>query len=214
MDFLKKNNIIVKNENLLLTALTHASYANENHCESYERLEFLGDAVLQIIMSEYLYQNTDLKEGQMSKERSSYVCEEALACYAKKAGIDKYIRVGNGLLNNINDTIIADVFEAVLAAIYLDCGLETCKTYIYDVVIPYVKKNVTFLKDYKTMLQEMVQTGKKSLEYVAVETNADNNVQFKASVIVDGIILGTGVGHSKKEAEQKAAAEAIRKSAK
>ncbi|MBQ6840759.1 MAG: ribonuclease III [Bacilli bacterium] len=214
MDFLSKYGINIKNQSLLLTALTHSSYAYENHCEDYERLEFLGDAVLQVIMSEYLYKNTNLKEGQMSKERSSYVCEEALACYVKQVGYDKYIRVGHGLVGHVNDTIIADTFEAVLAVIYLECGLEVCRNYIHEIVIPYVKNNEGFFKDYKTNLQELVQTDKKSLEYILVESSGEaHNMQFKVNVVVDGIVLGTGVGKSKKEAEQNAAAAALKKCA-
>ena len=212
MDFLKEYDINIQNQDLLLTALTHSSYAYENRCEDYERLEFLGDAVLQVIMSEYLYKNTALKEGQMSKERSRYVCEEALAFYTKKVGFDKYIRVGHGLIGHINDTIIADTFEAVLAVIYLECGLEKCKEYIEKVVIPYVENDESFFNDYKTKLQELVQTDKKSLEYVLVEAKGEaHNMTFKVNVVVNGITLGTGIGHSKKEAEQKAAASALSK---
>lgn len=214
MDFLSKYGIIINNKDLLQTALTHSSFANENHCESYERLEFLGDAVLQIIMSEYLYKTTTLKEGQMSKERASYVCEEALAFYVKQIGYDKLIRVGHGLLGNVNDTIIADTFEAVLAVIYLECGLDTCRDYIFKVVIPYVQDKTNFFQDYKTKLQELVQTNRKSVEYVLInEEGEPNNKEFTVNVIVDGIILGTGKGRSKKEAEQQAASDALKKSA-
>lgn len=214
MDFLFKYGINIKNEELLLTALTHSSYANENHCENYERLEFLGDAVLQLIMSEYFYETSNLKEGQMSKERAKYVCEEALASYVKKIGYDHLIRVGHGLINSINDTIIADTFESVLAVIYLECGLETCKKYIHEIVIPYVEEKHDFFSDYKTKLQELVQTDQKSLEYVVISEEGEaHNRQFTVNVLVDGIILGTGKGHSKKEAEQNAACEALKKSA-
>ena len=214
MDFLKKYGIEIKNQDLLLTALTHSSYGYENRCEDYERLEFLGDAVLQLCMSEYLYENKSLKEGQMSKERARFVCEEALACYVKKVGYDKYIRVGHGLIGHINDTIIADTFEAVLAVIYLECGLDVCKKYIEKVVIPFVENDEGFFKDYKTTLQEFVQTDKKSLEYILVESSGEaHNMTFKVNVVVDGIILGSGVGHSKKDAEQKAAAAALKKCA-
>ena len=215
MDFLTKYGIKINNKDLLLTALTHSSYAYENNCEDYERLEFLGDAVLQLLISEYLYLNDKgLKEGQMSKKRSSYVCEEALACYVKDVGYDKYIRVGNGLANHINDTIIADTFESVLAVIYLECGIDYTRKYVNEVVIPYIKKNHGFLDDYKTKLQEMVQTDKKSLEYVLVKSYGEaHNMTFEVNVVVDGIILGKGKGHSKKDAEQKAAKEAINKSA-
>lgn len=214
MDFLSEYGIHIKNQELLLTALTHSSFAYENHCEDYERLEFLGDAVLQVIMSEYLYKNTDLKEGYMSKERAAYVCEEALATYVKKVGYDKYIRVGHGLLGKVNDTIIADTFEAVLAVIYLECGLDVCKKYIYKVVIPYVEREEEFFNDYKTKLQEFVQTDRKSVEYELFEQSGEaHDMTFKVHVKVDGITLGTGEGKSKKEAEQKAAEEALKKCA-
>ncbi len=214
MDFLAKYNINIKDNDLLLTALTHSSFANENQCESYERLEFLGDAVLQLIMSEYFYLNSELKEGQMSKERAKYVCEEALAFYVKKVGYDHLIRVGHGLLNNINDTIIADTFESVLAVIYLECGIDACRKYIYQIIIPYVVKKHDFFSDYKTKLQELVQTDRKSLEYVMVSEEGEaHNRQFTVNVLVNKIILGTGKGHSKKEAEQNAACEALKKSA-
>lgn len=214
MDFLEKYNIHINNQELLLTALTHSSYAYENNCENYERLEFLGDAVLQVIMSEYLYKNKNLKEGQMSKERAKFVCEEALAFYVKKIGYDKYIRVGNGLIGHINDTIIADTFEAVLAVIYLEHGIDVCKEYIDKVVIPYVESDEHFFDDYKTLLQELVQTDRKSVEYqLASSTGEAHNMTFTVNVVVDGIVLGTGVGHSKKEAEQNAAKEALKKCA-
>lgn len=214
MDFLAKYGINISNQELLLTALTHSSYAYENHCEDYERLEFLGDAVLQVIMSEYLYKNTDLKEGYMSKERAGYVCEEALATYVKQIGYDKYIRVGHGLVGKVNDTIIADTFEAVLAVIYLECGLDVCKKYINKVVIPHVKREEEFFNDYKTKLQEFVQTDRKSVEYELFEqTGEAHDMTFKVHVKVDNIILGTGIGKSKKEAEQKAAEEALKKCA-
>ncbi len=214
MKFLEKNNIIIKNTKLLNTAFTHTSYANEHRCKSYERLEYLGDAVLELLTSEYLYNNTNLKEGEMSKFRSNFVCESALALYGRNIGLDKEIKVGNGLLNNINDTIIADVFEALLAVIYLDLGINECRNFFDIVILPHIKKDEKLFSDYKTVLQEMVQTDKKSLEYVLVDSYGEaHNMTFKVNVMVDGIVLGTGIGHSKKEAEQNAAKEAIKKSA-
>lgn len=214
MKFLEKFNIKMKNEDLIITALTHTSYSNEHNVPSYERLEFLGDAVLQIIMSDYLYNNTNLKEGEMSKKRSSYVCEQALAEYAKVWGYIPYIRVGNGQKDNINDTIVADIFEGLLGAIYLDQGIDKCREIINELVIPYVKMNTKFLKDYKSALQELVQTEKKSLEYVLVkEEGPSHDKFFTVEVIVDNIVFGRGSGHSKKEAEQQAAKDAYNKRA-
>lgn len=214
MDFLVKKNIYIKNKNLLEIAFTHSSYSNENHCENYERLEFLGDAVLELITSDYFYKETSYQEGDMSKIRASFVCEKALATYAKEIGLVEYIRVGHGQMKNINDTIIADVFEAVLGAIYLDQGFETAKKYIDDIIIPYIKQDTKFLSDYKSILQEMVQTDKKSLEYKLIrETGPAHNKKFEMEVRIDDMVYGVGVGKSKKEAEQNAAYDAITKSA-
>lgn len=214
LDFFKKYHIDIKDESRMQTAFTHSSYSNEQHTKNYERLEFLGDAVLQLIMSEYFYLNTYLDEGEMSKKRASFVCEHALATYAKEIGLNKYIRVGHGQQHNVNDTIIADVFESVLGAIYLDCGFETAKRYAEEIILPYVEKDVHFLGDYKSLLQEMVQTDKKSLSYELVsESGPAHDKSFTVNVVIDHIVYGTGTGKSKKEAEQKAAFDAYQKRA-
>ena len=214
MKFLRELGIDIKNKELLYTALTHTSYANENNCESYERLEYLGDAVLELIMSEYFYLNTKYNEGDMSKIRASYVCESALYEYAKRINLIPYIKVGHGI-HTENETIIADIFEAVLAVIYLDKGYDVAKDYIYKIVIPYVEEEKVFLSDYKSHLQEMVQTEKKSLEYVLVsEKGPSHDKTFTVNVLVDNIVFGTGIGKNKKQAEQNAARDAIKKVAK
>ena len=196
-------------------AFTHSSYANEYHTSNYERLEFLGDAVLELITSEYFYLNTNLKEGQMSKIRASFVCENALAVYAKKIGLDKYVLVGKGQKNNVNDTILADVFESVLGAIYLDCGFMVAKRYVDSIILPYIKEDVHFLQDYKSLLQELVQTDRQSLSYELVsESGPAHDKEFVMEVVIDGIVYGRGKGKSKKEAEQKAAYDAYQKRAK
>lgn len=214
MEFLKKFGITIQNKKLLDAALTHSSYTNEAHdCPNYERLEFLGDAVLEVVTSEYFYLNTDYKEGMMTKLRANYVCEKALATYAKSLGIDKHIRLGHGQMHNLNDTIIADVFEAIVAAIYLDQGYEVAKIFVDAIVIPYIKNEADFNSDYKTKLQEVVQTGKKSLEYVTInEYGEAHNKTFEVVVKIDGITYGKGCGKSKKEAEQMAALDAFKKS--
>ena len=212
MKFLNDLGIKIKNKDLLNIALTHSSYSNEFGGENYERLEFLGDSVLQLIMSEYFYKNHDLSEGDMSKTRASYVCENALYEYSKKINLIPYVRVGHGLDHTENETIIADVFEAVLAVIYLEKGFDVARDYVYKVIIPFVKEKRVFLSDYKSHLQEMVQTEKKSLEYVLIEeTGPAHDKRFKVNVLVDDIVFGTGVGRSKKEAEQNAAKDAIKK---
>lgn len=214
MKFLENMGIKINNEELLKTALTHSSYSNEHNCENYERLEYLGDAILEAVTSEYLYLNTDYKEGEMTKIRANYVCEKALACYSRDIGIDKCIRLGHGQIHNLNDTIIADVFEAVAAVIYLDQGYDVVKKYLDDIIIPYIKEKKNFNTDYKTMLQEAVQTTRRSLEYVLLDEYGEaHDKTFEMAVKIDNIIYGKGIGKSKKEAEQNAALDALNKSA-
>lgn len=214
MKFLENMGIKINNEELLKTALTHSSYSNEHNCDNYERLEYLGDAILEAVTSEYLYLNTDYKEGEMTKIRANYVCEKALACYSRDIGIDKCIRLGHGQIHNLNDTIIADVFEAVAAVIYLDQGYDVVKKYLDDIIIPYIKEKRDFNTDYKTMLQEAVQTTRRSLEYVLLDEYGEaHDKTFEMAVKIDNIIYGKGIGKSKKEAEQNAALDALNKSA-
>lgn len=219
MEFLKELNIEPKDISLYETALTHTSYANEEKCESYERLEYLGDAVLELIMSEYLYNNTDYSEGFMTKMRAHYVCENALYEYSLKLKLNEYVRLGHGEEESggkFRKAIVADLYEAVTGAIFLDQGIEIAKEFIYKTAIPYVKDpNDIFYDDYKSKLQEYVQTDKRSLEYVITdETGPAHNKEFTAIVKIDDIIYGTGHAHSKKEAEQQAAKDALEKSVK
>ena len=215
MTFLNKYGIKFNNPKLLEVALTHSSYSNEFGGKNYERLEFLGDAVLQIIMSEYFYNNTVYSEGEMSKERASYVCEQALRVYSEDIGLIPYIKVGHGEENDISDNIIADIFESVLGAVYLDQGLEKAKEIVYDIAIPYVEKKHIFLGDYKSLLQEYTQTTKNSLEYVITkESGPAHDKMFEAEVRIDDIVYGRGSGKSKKYAEQAAAYDAYLKIAK
>ena len=206
MKFLEKMGIKINNEELLKTALTHSSYSNEHNCDNYE--------ILEAVTSEYLYLNTDYKEGEMTKIRANYVCEKALACYSRDIGIDKCIRLGHGQIHNLNDTIIADVFEAVAAVIYLDQGYDVVKKYLDDIIIPYIKEKRDFNTDYKTMLQEAVQTTRRSLEYVLLDEYGEaHDKTFEMAVKIDNIVYGKGIGKSKKEAEQNAALDALNKSA-
>ena len=214
MNFLEKYDINISNKELLMNALTHASYANEHDCNSYERLEYLGDAVLQLIVSEYLYVNESLSEGQMSKKRASFVCEEALYEYSKDINYYPYIRVGKGQLDNITENIIADIFEAILGCIYLDQGFDVAKNYVYKIVIPYIKNNHNFLYDYKSKLQEMMQMEKKTLDYIVVnESGPAHDKIFVVEVKCDNIVYGKGIGKTKKDAEQMAARDALKKQA-
>ena len=216
MEILDKLSISTDDTNLYLTALTHTSYANENNCESYERLEYLGDAVLEVIMSEYLYKNTEFEEGVMTKTRAKYVCEDALYEYSLKLGLNEYLRLGVGEEENggrLRKAIVADIFEAFIGAIFLDQGFDTAKEFIYKYIIPMLENHeVNLDNDYKSILQELIQTDKRSLEYVVVdETGPAHNPTFKVIVKVDSIIYGEGIAHSKKEAEQMAACDALKK---
>lgn len=201
------------NSKLLEIALTHTSFANEHGVESYERLEFLGDAVLELVSSDYIYKTNKYSEGEMSRKRSLYVCENALYEYSKEINLKSYIKVGNGV-KEANKTVIADVFEAVIGAIYLEKGISTVEYFFKTLIVPYIESDVDFLMDYKSTLQELVQTEKKSVEYVLVkEGGPAHKKYFVVDVVIDGIVYGEGTGKSKKEAEQHAAKEAIRKRA-
>lgn len=211
MDFLSKFGIVVKNEELLKTALTHSSFSNEAKTESYERLEFLGDAVLQLAMSEYFYLHTDLKEGDMSKIRASYVCENALYEYSKKIGLIEHIRYGHGM-NVHSHTVAADCFESVLAVIFLEHGFSVAKKFVLSIIVPFIEEGTVFIHDNKSYLQEMVQMQRKTLEYIVTsESGPAHDRTFAVDVYVDGIKFGSGSGKSKKDAEQQAAYDAISK---
>lgn len=217
MDILDKLNIHYDNIDIYNQAFTHTSYANEMKCESYERLEFLGDAILELIISEYLYKNTDYEEGRMTKLRSHYVCENALYEYSVKLGLNEYIKLGKGQQEQDGKhckAIVADIFESFIAAIYLDSGLNEVKKFIYKYVIPIIESNtLDFFNDYKSKLQEFVQTDKKSLEYILVnEIGPAHNKTFEIEVRINGILYGKGCAKSKKEAEQLAARDALEKS--
>lgn len=217
MELLEKLNIKSDNIALYEKALTHTSYANEENTESYERLEYLGDAVLELVISEYLYLNTNSLEGEMTKLRSHYVCESALYEYSIKLGLNEYLKLGHGEEisgGKYRKAIVADIYEAFIGAIFLDQGLEKAKEFIYNSAIPYLKtEQLDFFDDYKSKLQEYVQTDKRSLEYVITnEEGPAHNKTFTAVVKIDDIIYGTGIAHSKKEAEQEAAKSALEKS--
>ena len=213
-------NIKPKNLELYTTAFSHSSYVNENHIKSdYERLEFLGDAVLELVASDYLYKTKTINEGEMTKLRASYVCENACYEYSKDLNLSKYIKVGHGEEidgGRYKKVILADIFEALMGAIYLDLGFSTAKRVIDSIVIPYVEDpNILFFSDYKSALQEYVQTKQKSLEYeVVLEQGPAHNKLFTTVVKIDGVVLGTGTAGSKKESEQEAAKDALSKMAK
>ena len=217
MDLLKKFDIETENPDLYLTALTHTSFSNEENVLSYERLEYLGDAVLELVMSEYLYLNTDSSEGEMTKLRSHYVCEPALYEYSIEIGLNEYLRLGHGEEasgGKYRKAIVADIYESFIGAIFLDRGLEKAREFIYNTAIKHIKeKGLNCFDDYKSKLQELIQTDKRSLEYVITnEEGPAHNKIFTAEVKIDDVVYGVGTAHSKKEAEQEAAKSALEKS--
>lgn len=207
------------NKSLLRQALTHSSYANEqkiNKSGDYERLEFLGDAVLEMVSSDYIYrQNPDMTEGKMTKFRSSIVCEPALAFCAREIGLEQYILLGKGeetTGGRGRDSIISDVMEAVIGAIYLDSGIEEARAYIHRVVLSDLEHKQLFY-DAKTILQEEVQKENKgTLRYELIrEDGPEHDKIFVVDAMIGDVKVGSGTGHSKKAAEQKAAYEALTK---
>ena len=219
-ELFKKLNLKPKNISLYKTAFAHSSYANEHKLKKdYERLEFLGDAVLDLVVADYLYSNYSETEGEMTKVRASYVCENALFEYSISLGLNQYIKMGHGeetTGGKFKKAIVADIFEAFVGAIYLDLGYATARRFVLKVIVPYIENpNITFFEDYKSALQEAVQTSKKSLYYdLAEESGPSHDKTFVMEVKIDTIVYGRGKGSSKKEAEQEAAKEALSKLAK
>lgn len=206
-----------KNKALIHEALTHSSYVNGKNHHSNERLEFLGDSVLSVVVSKYLFENlSDFPEGQLTKLRASIVSEHALYPFAERINLGHEILLGRGEENTggrHRRSILADAFEAVIAAIYLDGGLEAARNFILPFVpsIEVLRSGKLLIGDYKTILQEIIQQNpEEKITYeLAGETGAAHNKTFTANVLLNDQIIGTGSGYSKKEAEQAAAKEAI-----
>ena len=206
-----------KNKQFLKTALTHTSYAYENNVESNEKLEFLGDSILEFISSKYLYNNyKNLKEGEMTKVRATVVCEESLYKIALKHNFSDFLYLGKSESSNkanLSKAILADSVESVIAAIYLDSNIEKAESFIVENLEEAVKiasENVG-IKDYKTVLQEKLQiNGNVEIKYyILKETGPDHNKQFESKVECNGKVLGIGRGKSKKASEMMAAKAAL-----
>lgn len=203
---------------LMIEALTHSSYANEHH-DNYacnERMEFLGDAVLSIVTAEYLYNKfPNLPEGKLSKLRSSLVCTQSLSNFARQIELGSFLRLGKGETASggaNRPSILENAFEALIAAIYLDGGMEPAKKHILRFLSVAVENHNTAFKDYKTTLQEVVQQNPDEiLNYVLVgESGPDHDKRFEAEVHLNSNVIGRGIGKSKKQAEQEAAREALK----
>lgn len=216
-ELFKKLNIKPKDKTLYERAFSHSSYKNEHKAkQDYERLEFLGDAVLDLVVADYLFLNKKETEGEMTKVRASYVCENALYEYSIKLGLNNYIKVGHGEEKGggkYKKAIVADIFESLIGAIYVDLGYATARRIVLKIVVPYIEdKNVVFFSDYKSALQEAVQTDRKSVHYNLInESGPAHDKTFTVEVVVDDIVYGKGTAGSKKEAEQEAAKVALDK---
>lgn len=206
-----------KDKSLLKTALTHTSYAYEKNVQSNEKLEFLGDSILEFVSSVFLYSNyTHLKEGEMTKVRAQVVCEESLYKVAKAHNFSGFLNLGKSEKmtgGEVKPAILADSVEAIIAAMYLDGGLEPAKQFIINNLKEEIKiasKNVG-QKDYKTVLQEILQRhGEVDIKYKIIrETGPDHNKEFESEVIYNNKVLAVGIGKSKKHAEMEAAKFAI-----
>lgn len=205
-----------KNKELLQTALTHSSYANETggQVPFNERLEFLGDSVLGMITAEFFFStHPEMPEGQLTKLRSAMVCEKSLYNFARSIKLGEFMSMGKGEINTggrNRPSILADAFESVIAAIYLDAGFEEAKKFVLGFVANAAVEEPS-ISDYKTALQEIVQKNHgELLEYFMVgESGPDHNKTFIVEVRLNSNIIGTGEGRSKKQAEQMAAKEAL-----
>ena len=203
---------------LLQNALTHSSYANErwhDSLKSNERLEFLGDSILGMVVAEYLYQSfPDRPEGELTRMRADMVCETSLAAVANKIGLGQHLLLGHGedrFGGRTRASILADAVESVIAAAFLDGGMEAARGFIEKFILTEVPVKKLHNADYKTALQELVQQKKnQTLTYSLVgESGPDHDKQFLVEVSLNGNVVGTGTGRSKKRAEQDAAREAI-----
>ncbi len=219
-ELLKDINVEVNDRRLILNAFVHSSYVNEHDTfeKDNERLEFIGDAVLQILVSEMLFKHEDvLSEGDMTLYRARLVREEALVEYSHHFELNKYLMLGTGeeqTGGRNRDSINADLFEAFVGAIYLDSGLESARKIINEVIILDLSKiDITTITDYKTKLQEYVQSDRReSVSYEVISTKGPSNAPlFEVVVKLNDLIFGTGQGTSKKRAEQQAAKNAFEK---
>ena len=213
----EKIGYIFTDKQLLNKALTHTSYAYENKVESNEKLEFLGDSILEFVSSMYLFENyPNLKEGEMTKVRATVVCEESLYKIAKRLNFSDFLNLGKSekmSTNEVRPAILADSVEAVIAGIYLDGGLEEAKKFIIKNLKQEIEKASQNVgqKDYKTVLQEKLQEhGEVKIEYTIInETGPDHDKTFEAEVKCNNKKLATGKGKYKKHAEMEAAKRAL-----
>ena len=215
MKLLERFNIIPNNENLYEIAFTHSSYSAKHDLDyDYERLEFLGDSVLNMLTSAFLQNmHPTFSEGKLTKLRANYVCQNALIVYSHENDLDKCIRLNledNAISDNEVISITADVFESFLGAIYLDQGIEKAKEFLKQTVFPYIEAKTVFFYDYKSTIKEYGDAEDVEVSYELLEEHgAPHDKTFVMRILIEGVDYGHGVGKSKKEAEQLAACKAI-----
>ena len=218
-DFLDENSIRYNDKTLIEQAFIHSSFVNEHKGEflDNERLEFMGDAVLQIYTAERLYEiEPPLKEGIMSTRRAGLVCEKGLALIVREFGLNEYLKLGQGEEKSggrDRDSIIADMFEAFIGAVYLDSGIKNVYALLDVLMLKHIQEIDESTYDYKTRLQEYVQSdSRKSIVYdVIYAKGPSNHPEFKVAVKIDDLTYGYGIGRSKKEAQKNAAKDALEK---
>ncbi len=217
MKVLEEFNIIPNNEELYTIAFTHSSYSAKYDLDyDYERLEFLGDSVLNMLTSEFLQsKHPKYSEGKLTKLRANYVCQSALIVYSHDNHLDDYIRLNledNAISDNEVISITADIFESFLGAIYLDQGIEKAKEFLTKTVFPYIESKTIFFYDYKSTIKEYGDAEDVEVSYELLEEHgAPHDKTFIMRILIDGVDYGHGVGKSKKEAEQLAACKAMDK---
>lgn len=214
MQLLKQLSIEPINTHLYEVAFLHESYSHEHGLEEcYERLEFLGDTVLDLVVSEYLFNmDSSLSEGQLTRMRANYVCKKALYTYSKELGLEEYLKIGAGVELTLRevDSIISDVFESFIGALYLDRGLGIVEEFLFKTVIPHIEKGDIFFYDYKSELKQICdQKGVDVVYELLQEVGEPHDKTFTMAVLINGKKYGTGVGGSKKEAQQSAAKVAL-----
>ena len=220
LDFLQKENIPFHNIAIYKEAFTHAWYANESHYvkKDYERLEFMGDAVLQLYVSEFLFNLfPDVPEGTLTTLRSKLVREESLARFSRELGLGELLYLGVGEEKSggrERESVLANIFESFIGALYLDCGHDEVLKILQQTIFKHINDlDYDDITDYKTTLQELIQADqRRTVTYELLETSGPSNApEFKVAVMMDDMCLGVGKGTSKKRAEQQAAKDALNK---
>ena len=192
-------------------ALTHSSYAHEHNLPSNERVEYLGDSVLSVIVADYLYKHTSLPEGKMSRLRSNIVCTQSLSDLAKKLNLEDKIKIGKSYKDKISDSVLEDTMESIIGVLYLKYGLHSISSAVLEAlnVKQIIKSGVHI--DYKSSLQELPSLKHSKIEYKIVTADNTSGIVFRSNLIIDGEFVSFGQGSTKREAEQNAAKKALKK---